>query len=124
MKRLLITGFDPFGGGSVNPSWEAVSRLPDRVGEYELRKLAIPTLFGKAAELVLDKAREFQPHVIIGIAPVLPAFLDEDSTVICSGILDVRLNDVTAALTAAGLTVTSTRAKEDWRCVTAKRRIQ
>jgi ribosomal protein L11 methyltransferase len=60
--------------------------------------------------------------VIIGIAPVLPAFLDEDSTVICSGILDVRLNDVVAALTAAGLTVTSTRAKEDWRCVTAKRR--
>ena len=62
--------------------------------------------------------------VIIGIAPVLPEFLDEDSTVICSGILDVRLNDVLAALTAAGLTVTSTRAKEDWRCVTAKRRIQ
>jgi ribosomal protein L11 methyltransferase len=61
--------------------------------------------------------------VIIGIAPVLPNFLDETSTVICSGILDVRLNDVTAALTAAGLTVTSTRAKEDWRCVTAKRRI-
>ena len=59
--------------------------------------------------------------VIIGIAPVLPNFLDETSTVICSGILDVRLNDVTAALTAAGLTVTSTRAKEDWRCVTAKK---
>ena len=59
--------------------------------------------------------------VIIGIAPVLPNFLDENSTVICSGILDVRLDDVTAALTAAGLTVTSTRAKEDWRCVTAKK---
>ena len=59
--------------------------------------------------------------VIIGLSPVLPAFLDENSTVICSGILDVRLPDVIAALTAAGLTVTSQRAKEDWRCVTAKR---
>jgi ribosomal protein L11 methyltransferase len=59
--------------------------------------------------------------VIIGLSGVLPAFLDETSTVICSGILDVRLNDVIAALTAAGLTVTSQRAKEDWRCVTAKR---
>ena len=59
--------------------------------------------------------------VIIGLSPVLPAFLDENSTVICSGILDVRLSDVVAALTAAGLTVTSQRAKEDWRCVTAKR---
>ena len=59
--------------------------------------------------------------VIIGLSPVLPEFLDESSTVICSGILDVRLQDVVNALTAAGLTVTSTHAKEDWRCVTAKK---
>ena len=60
--------------------------------------------------------------VIIGLAPVLPAFLAADSVLICSGILDSRLCDVEAALHAAGLTVTSVRAKEDWRCVTAKRR--
>ena len=62
--------------------------------------------------------------VIIGLAPVLPRFLGEHSIVICSGILDTRLEDVVNALTAAGLTVTATRAKEDWRCVTAKRRGQ
>ena len=61
--------------------------------------------------------------VIIGLSPVLPHFLGENSTVICSGILDIRLQDVTAALEHAGLEITSTRAKEDWRCVTAKRRI-
>ena len=60
--------------------------------------------------------------VIIGLAPVLPHFLTERSTLICSGILDVRLDDVLAALRGAGLTVTATRQKEDWRCVTAKRR--
>ena len=60
--------------------------------------------------------------VIIGLAPVLPNFLTEKSTLICSGILDTRLNDVTAALEKAGLAVTATRAKEDWRCVSAKRR--
>ena len=60
--------------------------------------------------------------VIIGLSPVLPHFLKSKSTLICSGILDVRLDDVTAALQKAGLTVTSVRAKEDWRCVTAKRR--
>ena len=59
--------------------------------------------------------------VIIGLAPVLPNFLTEKSTLICSGILDTRLDDVTAALTAAGLTITAIRAKEDWRSVTAKR---
>ena len=59
--------------------------------------------------------------VIIGLAPVLPNFLTEKSTLICSGILDTRLDDVAAALTAAGLTITAIRAKEDWRSVTAKR---
>ncbi len=59
--------------------------------------------------------------VIIGLAPVLPNFLTETSTLICSGILDVRLDDVTAALEAAGLTITAVKAKEDWRSVTAKR---
>ena len=57
--------------------------------------------------------------VIIGLAPVLPHFLNKDSLLICSGILDTRLDDVTAALTKAGLTVTATRTKEDWRCVSA-----
>ncbi len=57
--------------------------------------------------------------VIIGLAPVLPHFLTEKSTLICSGILDVRLNDVLEALTAAGLTVTAVKEKEDWRCVRA-----
>ena len=59
--------------------------------------------------------------VIIGLAPVLPLFLRENTKLICSGILDSRLNDVTAALTAAGITVEQTRAKEDWRCICAHR---
>jgi ribosomal protein L11 methyltransferase len=60
--------------------------------------------------------------VIIGLAPVLPGFLSEDTCLICSGILDNRLNDVCAALEQAGICVTSVRSKEEWRCVTGKRR--
>ena len=60
--------------------------------------------------------------VIIGLAPVLPHFLTESSTLICSGILDTRLEDVLAALENAGLTVTAVHQKEDWRCVTAVNR--
>ena len=59
--------------------------------------------------------------VIIGLSPILPNFLTENSTLICSGILDVRLEDVLAALKKAGLTVTAVKEKEDWRCVTARR---
>ena len=67
MKKLLITGFDPFGGESVNPAWEAVKLLPDRIGDFALHKLEIPTVFGRGAQLVLDAAAEIQPDVILCI---------------------------------------------------------
>ena len=60
--------------------------------------------------------------VIINLCPVLPQFLTDSSTLILSGILHSRLEDVKAALTAAGLEILTVRAKEDWRCITAKRR--
>ena len=55
--------------------------------------------------------------VIIGLAPVLPNFLGKDTTLLCSGILDVRLPDVTAALEANGIRIEEIKAKEDWRSV-------
>ena len=76
-------------------------------------------LAGKHYDLVLVN---IVADVIIGLAPTLPQFMDGDSTLICSGILDTRLADVLAALAQAGLEVTHTRSKEDWRCVVAKRR--
>lgn len=60
--------------------------------------------------------------VIIGLAPILPTFMQASTTLICSGILDTRYNDVVTALTQAGLRITETKAKEDWRCISAKRR--
>ena len=65
MKRILVTGFDPFGGQPVNPAREAVLRLPDTVGGYEITKLEIPTVFGLAAETVLQAASERQPHAVL-----------------------------------------------------------
>ena len=47
MKKMLITGFEPFGGERINPSWEAVSLLPDIIGEYNLIKLLIPVVLVK-----------------------------------------------------------------------------
>ena len=62
--------------------------------------------------------------VIIHLAPVLPKFLSADSTLICSGILDSRLEDVMGALNRAGIDPIQVCAREDWRCIIAKRRIQ
>ena len=66
-KRLLITGFDPFGGESVNPAWEAVKQLPDTIGEYVLCKLQIPTVFSLAGEQVLEEAARIHPDAILCI---------------------------------------------------------
>lgn len=67
MKKLLITGFEPFGGESINPSWEAVKRLPDEIAEYQLTKLCIPVIFGEASKSVIEKANGISPDVIICI---------------------------------------------------------
>lgn len=66
-KKLLITGFDPFGGETVNPSWEAVRLLPEEIGAFRLTKLQIPTVFGLSAETVLAAAEKLQPDVILCI---------------------------------------------------------
>ena len=46
--KVLITGFDPFGGESVNPALEAVKALPDTIAGAEIIKLEIPTVFRKS----------------------------------------------------------------------------
>lgn len=64
-RRLLITGFEPFGKEQINPSWEAVRRLPMQAGDFELCKLRIPTVFGEGAREVLQVAQQYEPHVIL-----------------------------------------------------------
>jgi pyroglutamyl-peptidase len=65
MKKLLITGFEPFGGETINPSWDAILRLPSEIGGYALIKRLIPVEFGKAAESVIRTAEEMRPDVIL-----------------------------------------------------------
>ena len=81
-------------------------------------KALMASLAAKEYDLVLVN---IVADVIIGLAPILPNFLTENSILICSGILDSRLEDVLAALKKAGLTVTAMKEKEDWHCVSAKR---
>lgn len=91
-KRLLITGFDAFGGSPLNPSWLAVEKLPDRVGDYVLCKLMIPTCFGIAAQRVLEAAATFQPDLIlcVGLAGGRDAVTPERIAV---NIRDARIPD-------------------------------
>lgn len=65
MKTLLITGFDPFAHYIINPSWKAVQALPDVIGDYQLHKLLLPNIFGLEARMLLEKAEQINPDVIL-----------------------------------------------------------
>lgn len=63
--KILVTAFDPFGGETVNPAQQAVERLENRIGEHEVCKLIIPTVFGKAADLVIEKMEKLRPDAVV-----------------------------------------------------------
>ena len=65
--KILVTGFDPFGGETVNPAWEAVSRLPAETGGAEIVKLQVPTMFGRAPEAVLREVERLRPDAVVSV---------------------------------------------------------
>ena len=65
MKRLLVTGFAPFGGDKVNPSWQAVRALPDVVGVWELYKKELPVTFCGAPKALLAAMDETEPDAVL-----------------------------------------------------------
>jgi pyroglutamyl-peptidase len=65
--RILVTGFDPFGGEKVNPAFEAVKLLPGHVAGAEVQRLEIPTVFGKCDKVVAAAVREKKPDVVLSI---------------------------------------------------------
>lgn len=67
MKKVLITGFDPFGGEKINPAFEAVKLIPNEIEGAEVVKLEIPTVFGDSVEKVVAKMTEVNPDIVICI---------------------------------------------------------
>lgn len=67
MKKILITGFEPFNNEVINPSWLAVEKLSKEINGYALTKLCLPVVFGVAAQNVISVADEIQPDVILCI---------------------------------------------------------
>jgi len=65
LKKILITGFEPFGGEEINPSMIAVSQLPNEIKGCSLAKLFIPVVFGEAADRVINAANEIEPDIIL-----------------------------------------------------------
>lgn len=65
--KILVTGFDPFGGEPTNPAIESVKRIDDKIDGAEIVKLEIPTVFHKAADVIEEKIKEVNPDVILSV---------------------------------------------------------
>lgn len=65
-KKVLLTGFDPFGGETVNPSWEAVKRLNGAAdGPASIVSEQVPTVFYKSLAVLREAIKKHQPDIII-----------------------------------------------------------
>ncbi len=63
--KILITGFDPFDGETLNPAWETVKGLPEELSGARIRTLQIPTAFQRAAERITEAMAEFMPDRVL-----------------------------------------------------------
>ncbi|MGL5543004.1 MAG: pyroglutamyl-peptidase I [Fusobacteriaceae bacterium] len=90
--KVLVTGFDPFGGESINPAWEAVKAIPNQVEGVDVVTVQIPTVFRKSVDAVLTAAKEHNPDVILCVGQAGGRF---DMTVerVAINIDDARIKD-------------------------------
>jgi len=65
--KILVTGFDPFGGEKVNPALEAVKSLPSEIHGAEIHWVAIPTIFYRSAEVLEAEIERYQPDAVLCI---------------------------------------------------------
>ncbi len=63
--KVLVTGFEPFGGESVNPALEAVLRLPPRLGALEIATASLPSVFGRALAALEDALVATRPDIVL-----------------------------------------------------------
>ena len=65
--KVLVTGFDPFGGESINPAWEAVKVIKNEIAGAEIVTMQIPTVVGKSIEKIHNKMVEINPDIVIAV---------------------------------------------------------
>lgn len=63
--KALVTGFEPFGGDKVNPSWLAVSRLRKKIGSLAVHTAELPTSFGRSADALRDSIEKLRPDIVL-----------------------------------------------------------
>ncbi|HWB49240.1 MAG TPA: pyroglutamyl-peptidase I [Stellaceae bacterium] len=65
--KALVTGFEPFAGDGVNPSLEALHRLPGRSGAVDIATAALPVAFGAALPTLRAAIARSRPDIVLSV---------------------------------------------------------
>ncbi len=81
--RVLVTGFDPFGGDSVNPSAEIARNLPRRVGGASVTTTVLPVVYYASLAMLLRRVALERPDAVVclGLAGGRPSLSIETRAV-------------------------------------------
>ncbi|GAA0104760.1 pyroglutamyl-peptidase I [Paraclostridium sordellii] len=90
--KILVTGFDPFGGESINPAEEAVKRIKEEINGAKIIKLTIPTVREKSLKAIEDAIQIHKPDIVISIGQAGGRF-DITPERIAINIDDFRIKD-------------------------------
>jgi pyroglutamyl-peptidase len=63
--KALVTGFEPFGGERVNPSFEALRRLPPRLGSLDIATRPLPVVYGAALPALREAVAASKPDIVL-----------------------------------------------------------
>ena len=129
MMTILVTGFEPFGGEALNPSWEAVRRLNADAGDARIERLLVPTTYGESIGTVTEAINRLRPAAVVMIgqaggrtelsieriavncddaqAPDNAGVLHEDAPIVSQGptayLATLPIKQIVAGLRSAGL---------------------
>jgi len=65
MKKILFTGFEPFGGEAINPSWEAVRLMPDSAGCARIIKEEVCVEYARSGRDILALIEKHAPDAVV-----------------------------------------------------------
>lgn len=65
--KILVTGFDPFGGEAINPAIESVKKLDDEIAGAQIIKLEIPTVVHKSLHVIEEAIAKHDPDMILSV---------------------------------------------------------
>lgn len=90
--KILLTGFDPFGGEKINPAQEAVNKVSNNINGAEVIKLIIPTVYEKSLAAIDEAIKKHNPDIVISIGQAGGRF-DITPERVAININDFRIKD-------------------------------